>query len=597
MKRILPMLFCVIFVLAEVAYFIMLPHAYVIFSNTAVWASAYISNLYFIVYSLDYFNANTQFYPLLHTWTLAIEEQYYIFWPAIIWGLSRFINHKNLQLVVIGVLFFCSLSFAIYCASHVPSSGYFTIFSRMYEFMVGSILALLIGSEHLFYHMKENRLKIILANFVSFLGLSLIILSSIFLNDSLKIPGAWALLPTIGATLFIYAGHISTKVFLNNLLSRRVFVGIGLISYSLYLWHWPIIAFWSYVNSNTAELSVKYGIVLIGLTFVLSFISYFLIEKPLRKLKLGFKATLFLFQIVPMIAILMIAILVNHYNGIPQRIISPQTRSETLFLDDSASKCFDGTNSKYEPNNCVFGAKLKTAPRVLLIGDSHAANYYGFWNEVARKYNFNFKFLAVGTCQPLIVLDKNIVPKTNNTGRRCAKQASWFTANYSDYDVIILGGAWNSYTDGRVLAKNADYLKQQQQTFKYLNDHGKKVIIMGDISRVTPSDFLNNQILVAQNFPLVHRLRPAIRLSDESENLTIKNLSKGLDNIYYFSVYANLINEISGYPYINKFLLYNDADHLNQHGSELLGKAYMDESSSKVIVEKLINWKVINGEQ
>ena len=104
MKRILPMLFCVIFVSAAVAYFIMLPHAYVIFSNTAVWASAYISNLYFIVYSLDYFNANTQFYPLLHTWTLAIEEQYYIFWPAIIWGLSRFINHKNLQLVVIVVL-------------------------------------------------------------------------------------------------------------------------------------------------------------------------------------------------------------------------------------------------------------------------------------------------------------------------------------------------------------------------------------------------------------------------------------------------------------------------------------------------------------
>ncbi len=228
-------------------------------------ASLFLSN--FILWrEAGYFDNAAETKPLLHLWSLGIEEQFYIVWPLILWAFWRF---KAIRLPLIASLTLSSLAWNIYQSHHDLTHDFYSPLTRFWELSAGAWLA---------FHLSRRTHAYRLANYVSAFA-AFVLLLAVFVIDSKKaFPGYWAVLPVLGAVLLIYAGP---QAWLNRVVfSNRVLVWIGMISYPLYLWHWPALAFARIVEGATPSVSIRIGAVLLSIT--LAWLTFVWIEKPLR---------------------------------------------------------------------------------------------------------------------------------------------------------------------------------------------------------------------------------------------------------------------------------------------------------------------------
>ena len=226
---------------------------------------------------LGYFDAAAEMKPLLHLWSLGVEERYYIFYPPILWLIYRLPSRPH---VVLGMLFAASLACALLTTRNQPGFAFFMLPSRFWELLCGAFVALWMARERRFALPEQHLPR--LRNAASVTGVALMI-GAMYLTSEEDFPGYWALLPTAGAALFILAGPAA---FLNRFVfSFRPIVGIGLISYSLYLWHWPLISFEHIlVGGRPAREHLQTAV---WLALGLSIVTYVMVEKPLRHLSIS----------------------------------------------------------------------------------------------------------------------------------------------------------------------------------------------------------------------------------------------------------------------------------------------------------------------
>ena len=261
-RRIFPALITVMLAVLAAGWFLLLADEYALLGKHVVAGAGFLSNL--VLYSESgYFDRAAETKPLLHLWSLAIEEQFYIFWPLLLlWAARR----KRGFVAVALLVAVASFSANIYLTQRNPSAAFYWPLTRVWELMFGGLLA------YATPHLAGARWK----NARAAAGIFLLC-AGFFLIKKSGFPGWWALLPVAGTCLMISAG--SEAWFNQRVLSSKVLVGLGLISYPLYLWHWPVLSFAKIIEGNVAAPT---KMALVALSLVLAWLTYYFIEKPIR---------------------------------------------------------------------------------------------------------------------------------------------------------------------------------------------------------------------------------------------------------------------------------------------------------------------------
>ena len=351
-RRILPVLLFVILASFPFAWMYLLPDNFIDFSKSILYSLGFGSNLYFHYSGQIYGGEDGIFKPFLHTWSLSIEEQYYIIFPIIF-----IITFKYFRKFLIHILIFSfiiSLGLAEWTSRNYSSASFYFLHTRMWELLAGSILAYLEVTKG--HRSKTKTLNLILP----FVGTILIIHSIFFFNDQMLHPSFFTLSPIVGVCFIIWFSNKDGLI--TKILSTKLFVGIGLISYSLYLWHYPIFAFARITEffGNNIIKELLSGLVIL----VLSIATYYFIERPFRNKKNNFKMLL-----IFIVSFIVVLISVNFYvinkGGVKTRLpkifqIKLKEENVNLYQNDNSQK-------------------------IVLLGDSHARALQYSLNEEIKK--------------------------------------------------------------------------------------------------------------------------------------------------------------------------------------------------------------------
>ncbi len=279
-KRIVPaLLFCLLITIFLAALFI--PDSYLSSGhvNTAFYAFWGLSNIYLASGQSDYFGPTAEFNPFTHTWSLGVEEQFYFLFPYIffLWTFRKKHNYRKLSVLIFSILLVSSLCICYWYSRTNKLYEYYLIFSRFWQLAAGILLYQFFKSKFEAYIRPGKKTLI----FISWFALFLTFLGFI-LSDANNFPMPWALLPVLGTFLLLYSMNYLQKGFVLSILNNKYLSHIGKISYSLYLWHWPVIVLFKWTVG--LDTFLKYALVIL-ITYFMAYISYRFIERPIAKLK------------------------------------------------------------------------------------------------------------------------------------------------------------------------------------------------------------------------------------------------------------------------------------------------------------------------
>tara|TARA_Y100000588_G_scaffold392157_1_gene503044 strand:- start:44 stop:1978 length:1935 start_codon:yes stop_codon:yes gene_type:complete len=346
-RRILPALFVVSAVCVPIASIWLLPTDTVNFAKSLIGVTTFSSNIIFWLDS-GYFDTAAELKPLLHTWSLAVEEQYYLLFPLFMIITIRLGFRWSLTILVI--IFFVSLILAHWASFNRPSAAFYLLPARAWEILLGSFVA--------YYASRIYQIKIpkVLEQILGALGLLLIVFSVLYFDEETPSPGLYMLCPTIGAALVIVFATQGT--FVQYVLSTKIMVGIGLISYSLYLWHQPLFAFSKYINFD--PLGHTEIFLLMALAFILAYLTWRFIETPFRDRKRINRKIVFRIVLASFLVLLGSALVLVEKRGFPQKL-------DGIYSVQAQEK----ENALRKEFIAFTGEPDETKPIIIVLGDSH----------------------------------------------------------------------------------------------------------------------------------------------------------------------------------------------------------------------------------
>lgn len=440
-RRILPALFFVSALTVIMGWFISLPVDYKDLVSGALAALGSVANVYFWMGS-GYFDTSSEYKPILHTWSLSVEEQFYLLMPAVMaLAVVKFRrNLFSLWLVATAVM----LIVTVYWSVRYPSAAFFLMPARSWEFLLGGLVALASSSGGLLGSVDLRDAKAFLGRLSALLGWSglLLIVVSAALVPTTKFYGIIpVLLAALGAAL--YLGFAPSSARLTALLSNRCLVLIGLASYSIYLWHQPLLAFGrQYAGSHLALRPLHVGSILL-LSFALGFATWRYVESPMRRASTGgvWLAGFLFVTAAPVVGLWIVA----HTDGARMRF-SPEV------LEIQSPPRADPFNCRLSPEDveagrlCSFGDE-KAKYRVAVIGDSHARRLVGALHLAFAEKGVAIDLFADSWCVPLI----GVSARTNTRNSSCERfiRAALLRVK-KDPDVrhVVLAAQWPAYVDG-----------------------------------------------------------------------------------------------------------------------------------------------------
>tara|TARA_X000000950_G_C13891914_1_gene651209 strand:+ start:580 stop:2622 length:2043 start_codon:yes stop_codon:yes gene_type:complete len=438
-RRILPMLFVVIFVSIPYAWQTLLPSDFVEYAQSIFASLFFGSNFFFYFNTTEYGAESALLKPFLHTWSLGVEEQFYLVFPILtIIAYKYFCKYFLTILIGLSLL---SLQFSELMEVRNSDLNFYLPFSRFWELAVGSMLAY-----RELYHKASSE------GFASksspMIGLCLIAYSILFFDGKTPHPSFYTLIPIIGAALII--GFASKDELVGRVFGSKPFVWVGLISYSAYLWHFPIFAF-SRIGESNLSLGDKFKILL--LTLVLSVVSYFVIEKPFRKVV---KLKSFIFAIF--ISTLVVAVgffYVIKTDGVATKFrlgyagdIIDTAKPVILFKNSCES---DDVIYSNDTQFCVFGQMSSSKVDFLLVGDSHAMHAQPLLYKISNRFGKKGIYGGQDGCPPLLgIYSLRGNPHPNPQSKLCydINQDGYEFVKANGIKTVLLIARWDYYVDG-----------------------------------------------------------------------------------------------------------------------------------------------------
>ena len=591
-RRLFPALITVLIATAAIALPLLLNDDFARTARHIAYSAAFALNFKLISES-GYFSAAAEVTPLLHLWSLSVEEQFYLIWPTIILLAAR---GRALLILTISVVIAVSFIVNIYTVSRFPAFAFFSCVTRFWELALGGFLA----------SIQRRDKSAIEANAISLAGFITVLASVYVINRDFAFPGWWAPVPAMGAALLIYAGPTG---FVNRtLLTQPAIVFVGLISYPLYLWHWPLLSFAHIVSIEMPSAIVRGAIVL--LSFALAWLTYVFIERPIRfggnpsaKTAIAAMAMLFIGGASMFASAIGSPISIEgpwKERGRRERFVADERERSDKFL-----KAFGATNCDTQPwisarsrNYCeIYNSAAAKNGTIVLFGDSHAATLEPVIFEIARERDLRVVSISYAGCPPLLRTreENRAIPNCNDFG--LTEDAISIISKLSP-TVIFVAARWSLWTreqliyDGRIVENNFSITKHAsgKPTFS------SSIEAMG--SQLLPTMTLLktiSPIIIVKNAPVLHfimqtgyvrfpeQFEPTYeeyRVFEKEAHHFIDDVAKKLDVEAVEP--AMVLCDEKCHATSNGMALYKDDNHLTAQGTMLL-KPLFEEAIRRTI--------------
>lgn len=597
-RRIIPALFLVMFVSTIFSWFWLSPSHMKDFSESLVAVSIFSSNILFWK-ETGYWGVENELKPLLHTWSLAVEEQYYVLFPLFLLLMWRF--RKRWILSSFFVIALGSLCLSHWAAYNLPTANFFLLPMRAWELAIGAGIA--------FYFLyRKSMMRSILSHhavdeLLGWSGLVLIAYAVFVFDENTPFPSLYALVPTIGTALIII--FCSKDTISGRLLGSKVFVGVGLISYSAYLWHQPV-----FVLARHISLKEPTSLLLTGLTvlsLILAFLSWKYIEAPCRKSGFFSRKQIFSFTAIGSIIFIVFGVVGHLSEGYKFRVHPKLAENVSQAKKKSFNNelCANSDLSSTQEN--IYCVLVPNQEKItFLYGDSHAKALMFEAKKAFSKTDYGLLFAATSACPPV----KGVYRADNSDKKACYEKNNQVfedIVNNPLIEYVILSARWTLGMEGvrfdnkeggiehgrkpqLDIVENGKYLlhedyshrdllaKAYLNSIQYLLDSGKKVILIYPVPEAgwnvpdyisrfywnNPGSVFNKATASTSYKIFKNRNKRTIDALDKiAPNKNLHRIRP--DNIFCNSVVAGRCVTHS-----NGLIFYRDDDHLSDAGAKLI---------------------------
>ena len=564
-KRILPAALSVIAITVLLAQILFLPEDALKVAESGIWSTFSLPNVYFWKFQdTSYFAANSYTTPLLHYWSLGVEEQFYLFWPIAVLILLPRLN-KYLFIFVLLFTIALSATIAEYLIEEHHSFVYYMLPTRAGELLVGALLATML---HFKIISKPTKSTFILPFVIS--GL---VLTCFLITPDSVFPGWLYLVPTILAALFIWSGfNQDTKTY--RLLTLTPILWLGKVSYSAYLVHWPILAFYRYGYGEPTLIGAG---VLFVIILIFAFLNWKYVEERFRYSKLTFCSLTLKQFVAPASAIVLLSVFIIKTNGLGYRTFDHNYLSQLQANTNSAIPTnkysyicqYWRLNEKHlNDDDCVIGDDKSTD--ILLWGDSNAVHYIGIIGSIANQQGWSFRNASHAACPPLLKSVKEFVPPSRF--KDCQTSNDLMKKEIQKYDALFVSASFTHYQNF-----NNQFMDQFEKTITDLSKTKRKITIIGKAPVF--ENFDRHCLAKTINYPLLNCL--AVKQSDKEYilelNERLESFADNIANVYYIDFNSTLCDPECS-PYRNESPIYFDSSHIEILSSWELGTLIMEET-------------------
>lgn len=573
-RRILPALFLVLLACLPFAWMWLDEEELKDFSQSLVAVSFFSSNVLFWI-KTDYFAPNAELWPLLHTWSLGVEEQYYLAIPLIMWGAWRYARRLIAPIFLVMVV--ASFLAAVVLVDRYPAASFYLLHTRAWELLAGGILAVMTARSKIDLAPSTHQV-------LSLAGLAMVMASIFLFTEQTPFPSAYTLLPVLGTVLIIMSALPGTAT--HRLLSNKVLVGIGLVSYSAYLWHQPIFAFARHRLIRPPTQLEYAG--LAALSLVLAYLSWRFVENPFRDKSRVSRRQIFVFSFVGITAFSLLGVYGHVRGGFPQRLQKIEHSGEFKLAAVNNGWCFYSVDTIRslpigpEGVKCRLGDKSgKSDVSGVLFGDSFAGQYEPFWDAVGARAGVGVSAITTNWCYP--GFSQGFTgPKGSNAYKQCLYNREYVNKHLAAYDFVVLAGHWAQIAEQGLLQDVIDGMDEIAAT-------GKLVIVMPSpkLYDLNPLSAYKKSLMFEQPFSMatisIHRDDDARRA-----NAILRNAAAKRDNIVYidrsdlFTVDGRMSDlDSKGIP----FSL--DGGHISIYGAKASAESFLHTAKYRNIVERV----------